>query len=90
MHTVLRCLPVLTGHHPLSAILRGEDSALMALIELALILIYMCVLLIKSCFLSTAVCATYGFGDTPKGNQFTRLRAHWSLEPRAHIFEIKA
>jgi len=62
---------------------RTEDGALFALIDLALILIYLCVLLIKSCDMSSvgvgvlrdlevdqlgkAVCDTYGFGDSPSG-----------------------
>ena len=40
----------------------------MALIELALVLVYMAVLLMKSCFMSASVCMTYGFGDSPKGD----------------------
>ena len=39
----------------------------MMLIESALITIYMCVLLIKSCDLSSVVCETFGFGDTAEG-----------------------
>ena len=62
---------------------RPEDGALFALIDLALILIYLCVLLIKSCDMSSvgvgylrdlemdrigrAVCDTYGFGNSPSG-----------------------
>lgn len=40
---------------------------MMTLIELALILIYVCVLLIKSCEYSRDVCSTYGFGETADG-----------------------
>ena len=46
---------------------RALDGALMALIELALILIYTCVLLIKTCEESATVCELYGFGRNPKG-----------------------
>ena len=42
----------------------------MMLIEVALILIYTCVLLIRSCYMSPSVCATYGFGDKPEGAAF--------------------
>eukprot|EP00966_Prymnesium_polylepis_P328617 7384406-Prymnesium_polylepis.2 len=34
------------------------------MIELTLILVYTCVLLIKTCEISPEVCSTYGFGDT--------------------------
>ena len=37
----------------------------MTLVELALVLIYTSVLLIKSCSTSAEVCTEYGFGDTP-------------------------
>eukprot|EP00966_Prymnesium_polylepis_P078051 1809271-Prymnesium_polylepis.1 len=43
---------------------RAEDGALMACIELALVLAYTCVLLIKVCETSTEACRTFGFGDT--------------------------
>jgi hypothetical protein len=75
-------LKILTALHP-SPRRRTEDGALFALIDLALILIYLCVLLIKSCDMSSvgvgvlrdlevdqlgkAVCDTYGFGDSPSG-----------------------
>ena len=39
----------------------------MTLIELALILVYLCILLIKSCLISSDVCARFGFGDTAEG-----------------------
>ena len=39
----------------------------MTLIELALILVYTSVLVIKTCSTSAAVCTTYGFGDTATG-----------------------
>ena len=40
---------------------------MMTLIESALILVYSCVLLIKACDTSEAVCAKFGFGDTANG-----------------------
>ena len=39
----------------------------MALIEMGLILIYVCVLLIKTCQYSTEICKTYGLGDDANG-----------------------
>eukprot|EP00966_Prymnesium_polylepis_P190565 4416538-Prymnesium_polylepis.3 len=42
---------------------RGEDEVLMALIQLSLILIYICVLLIKACNDFAASCSTFGFVD---------------------------
>ena len=44
-----------------------EDGALMIMVELALILIYTCVLLIKTCSKSAELCSTFGFGDTANG-----------------------
>jgi len=46
---------------------RTEDAALMASIELALVLTYVCILLIKACEMSSAVCETFGFGGTSSG-----------------------
>ena len=40
---------------------------MMMLIELALVLIYLCVLLLKSCEMSESLCFTYGFGHSPSG-----------------------
>ena len=39
----------------------------MMLIEIALILVYTCVLIIKSCSFSPTICETFGLGDTSKG-----------------------
>eukprot|EP00966_Prymnesium_polylepis_P075594 1752971-Prymnesium_polylepis.1 len=39
----------------------------MTLSELSLILVYVCVLVIKTCGMSPAVCATFGFGEDAKG-----------------------
>jgi hypothetical protein len=44
-----------------------DSNALMALLELGLVLIYTCGILIKSCDTSAATCRTFGFGDTSKG-----------------------
>jgi len=46
---------------------RIDDSSLTTLSHLALILMYTCVLAIKTCHLSPAVCSSYGFGDSAKG-----------------------
>jgi hypothetical protein len=46
---------------------RAIDGVLMTAVELSLVLIYMCVLLIKTCYKSTEVCAAYGFGDNGSG-----------------------
>ena len=43
------------------------DRALMLSIELALLLIYTCVLVVKVCDMSSSVCATFGFGGDAKG-----------------------
>ena len=40
---------------------------LMILVDLGLILTYMCVLLIKTCEVSSEACAMFGFGDSPNG-----------------------
>ena len=65
---------------------RPEDGSLMMLIELALVLIYVCVLVIKTCNMSMttsssrdadtiarALCSSYGFGETSSGEQARRL-----------------
>eukprot|EP00966_Prymnesium_polylepis_P120946 2795050-Prymnesium_polylepis.1 len=48
----------------------------MTLVELALVLIYTCVLLIKSCNLSESVCVTFGFGNTAKGTDSHDCNGH--------------
>ena len=40
---------------------------LATLTDLALVLVYMCVLVIKACEVSPEECRSYGFGDDPKG-----------------------
>ena len=46
---------------------RKDDGALMTFIELALLLIYLCILLAKSCDLSPEACSMYGLGDDSTG-----------------------
>ena len=45
----------------------------MMLIQLSLIIIYVCVLLIKTCNESSRMCALYGMGDTANGEYAPRL-----------------
>jgi hypothetical protein len=47
---------------------RAEDSLLMMLIELVLVLTYTCVLLIKTCYSFPDACSSYGFGHTASGD----------------------
>jgi len=48
--------------------LRAQDnSSLTTLSHLSLILLYMCVLVIKTCELSPEACGSYGFGSSAKG-----------------------
>ena len=42
---------------------RSEDGALTTLTELSLILVYLCVLVIKTCDVSSEACSLFGFGD---------------------------
>ena len=44
-----------------------EDAALMIIIQLSLVLVYTCVLLIKTCDVSPEACAMYGLGTTSEG-----------------------
>ena len=46
---------------------RPEDGSLMTLSHLALILVYSCVMAIKTCELSSEACSKYGFGNSAKG-----------------------
>eukprot|EP00966_Prymnesium_polylepis_P323126 7379339-Prymnesium_polylepis.1 len=43
------------------------DAVLTTLSDLALILLYTCVLAIKTCEVSPEVCSSFGFGNTGKG-----------------------
>ena len=68
-------------HLSIKPLTRTEDSMIMHFSELSLVFIYLTVLLIKSCDMSSvsaayradaeniarAVCTTYGFGDVPNG-----------------------
>jgi len=69
-------------HIAVKPLKRADDGALMMFVELALIFVYMCVLLIKTCDMSSvgasanlvdrdaaarAVCRTFGFGETADG-----------------------
>ena len=53
--------------HAHDTVCRAEDAVLATLTELALVLLYTCVLMLKSCELSPDVCATYGLGDDGRG-----------------------
>ena len=46
---------------------RPDDGKLSALIELALILIYVCILIIRTCQYSADICKTFGFGSDANG-----------------------
>eukprot|EP00966_Prymnesium_polylepis_P224213 5186814-Prymnesium_polylepis.1 len=61
-------------------ICRSEDNILMALIELALILIFTCVLIMKACESSAELCNTYGFGSTGTGASQTGFLASLLFE----------
>jgi len=46
---------------------RAEDAALATLSELALVLLYLGTLVVKTCDAARAACTPYGFGDRPDG-----------------------
>ncbi|KAL1527507.1 hypothetical protein AB1Y20_008897 [Prymnesium parvum] len=46
---------------------RPEDGVLMTIVHLTLILVYLCVLVIKTCNASSAACSSFGFGATADG-----------------------
>ena len=50
-----------------AALRRAADGALMTYVELALILVYICVLLVKICNKSAESCLTFGFGSSASG-----------------------
>ena len=79
---LLVSITFLAFHLSLKPIRRPEDGALFLVAEMALILVYICVLLIKTCEIATEteslcpcdrvctvcnVCATFGFGHTSAG-----------------------
>eukprot|EP00966_Prymnesium_polylepis_P134896 3117677-Prymnesium_polylepis.2 len=49
------------------------DAAIMMLVDLALVMIYLCALLIKACSLSPSVCLAFGFGDSSNGETGLKL-----------------
>ena len=52
---------------PLSTTCSQDNGSLTTLSHLALILVYTCVLVIKTCELSPDACRSYGFGASAKG-----------------------
>ena len=73
---LLVSITFLSLHLTIKPIRRAEDEALMTLVELALILIYTCALLIKACDTSAAICRTFGFGDTGRGDDCPQAACH--------------
>lgn len=65
--SLLVSVTFLSLHLALEPLRRAEDRVLMALIQLALILMYIVVLLIKTCMVSSVACALFGFGDEAGG-----------------------
>ena len=64
---------------------RAEDGVVLMLVEVGLLLIYICVLLIKTCNESEAVCSMYGLGESPRGKT-SELAASWlSVMPLVNI-----
>jgi hypothetical protein len=55
---------------------RVEDGALTVLIDLALITVYLCAILIKSCEESASICASYGLGETSSGEASRETHEH--------------
>jgi len=64
---IITCVSFLSLHLAVRPLKRPEDGVLMTLAEMSLILVYVCVLLIKACETSAAVCSTLGFGDEASG-----------------------
>eukprot|EP00966_Prymnesium_polylepis_P169537 3920071-Prymnesium_polylepis.2 len=52
---------------------RAEDGAIMMVAEGALVLVYLCALLIKSCDVAPNVCPNYGFGETAIGEPWVHV-----------------
>eukprot|EP00966_Prymnesium_polylepis_P007010 161696-Prymnesium_polylepis.1 len=74
INPIRRCVPAIVGscslfHVELLTVSvwfpcgRPEDSMLITLTEVALILVYTCVLVIKACDMSPDICSTFGLGD---------------------------
>lgn len=64
---LLLCVVFLALHHIFKPLRRTEDAAIMLVIELSLAVVYICVLTIKTCQESAAVCMMYGMGRTATG-----------------------
>jgi len=54
-------------HLSIRPLKRVEDGVLMTLVEVALVLVYTSVLLIKACDVSSEVCSQFGFGSSSSG-----------------------
>ena len=67
---------------------RPEDAVLATLTDLALVLMYMTVTVIKACNVSPAACRPYGLGDDPKGVFLFFLFFGLSMLLLQLIFEI--
>ena len=78
-HTVVNDVPCVD---PLAH--RNDDKALMTLNGLALIIIYTCVLVIKTCNQSAQTCAMYGFDDAGTGAENLRFMNPTTL-PKAPL-----
>mmetsp|Transcript_34887 Transcript_34887/g.96345 ORF Transcript_34887/g.96345 Transcript_34887/m.96345 type:complete len:1229 (-) Transcript_34887:3353-7039(-) len=57
----------MTLHVAIKPLQRSEDSALLLMVDGALVLTYLCVLLIKSCSISVDMCVAYGLGESAEG-----------------------
>ena len=64
---LLVSIAFLALHLAVKPLRRPEDGVLMTFVELALIFTYTCVLLLKTCNISPVACATFGFGESPRG-----------------------
>jgi len=69
---------------------RVDNGSLATLCHLALILLYLCVLAIKTCNLSPGVCSSFGFGDSAKGFFLFFLFFSLSMLAFQVIFEAAA
>jgi len=71
--------------------LREQDNASLAtLSHLALILLYMCVLTVKTCELSPVVCSSYGFGNSAKGSFLLFIFSSLAMLAVQLLFEAAA
>ena len=60
-------LAFLTLHLSLKPYVRPADNSLVTLLQLALLLVYLSVLLLKVCYASAHTCASFGFGSSGVG-----------------------